>query len=247
MLAMVVMGAPSLWLWPRLRNVPPRAWVSLGIIGVADAFNTGLYFAALNRGPVAVAVLTHYMAPILVALLATRLFDEPLSRRVLVSLPVVFIGVALLLGPATGEGVATTAMLGGASAIFYAAQVLGCKEAAKTFSALAIVALHTPIAVALLAVAYGAEAIPPLSVDTLKPLAGALLCGLLATTLFNAGLPRVRAQVAGVLTYLEPVVAAGVGALFFSEALPWVSWFGFAAVLGAGAWVAVERFAKPPA
>ena len=47
---------------------------------VSDAGSYLCYFGALDRGPIALAVLTHYIAPVVVALLAPMLLREPLTR-----------------------------------------------------------------------------------------------------------------------------------------------------------------------
>lgn len=47
---------------------PLGAWALLGLQGVFDAANALLFFWAMQRTTLAVAVLTHYLAPVLVAL-----------------------------------------------------------------------------------------------------------------------------------------------------------------------------------
>src|SRR5687767_13026457 len=49
------------------RARPPSAWVLLGVSGVLDALNALFFFWAMQTTTLAVAVLTHYLAPILVA------------------------------------------------------------------------------------------------------------------------------------------------------------------------------------
>jgi drug/metabolite transporter, DME family len=93
---------------------------------------------------------------------------------------------------------------------------------------------------ALLAVS-GAAAIPPLGPGALRIAAGTLVCGIVASLLFYGGLGRVPAPVASALTYLEPVVAAGVGLVFFDERLGAAAVAGAAVVVASGLWVALER------
>jgi len=64
---------------------PPRRWLDLGLLGAADAGNYLLYFAAVDRGPLALAVLTHYLAPVLVALAAPAFLGERLGAFLLES------------------------------------------------------------------------------------------------------------------------------------------------------------------
>src|SRR5438128_353670 len=57
------------------------AWMLLGAAALTDAGNYLCYFGALDRGPIALAVLTHYLAPVVVAVLAPVLLRESLTRR----------------------------------------------------------------------------------------------------------------------------------------------------------------------
>ena len=77
-LAVMSLPAPFALRWEALRN--RKATLALLGVGIFDAANGGLYFSALQRGPVVVAVLTHYLAPLLVALLAPLVLQERLSR-----------------------------------------------------------------------------------------------------------------------------------------------------------------------
>jgi drug/metabolite transporter (DMT)-like permease len=139
-----------------------------------------------------------------------------------------------------------TAVLGGASALFFMANVLASKEAARAYSPLAITSLHCPLSALALLLVFGRSALPPaLEPRILLAAAGALLCGLFANMLFNAGLRRLPAAAAGSLMYLEPLTAALVGQLVFGEALGTTSLLGGLIVLAAGAWVASE--ARAPA
>ncbi len=247
-LALLAMSVPAPFLLRReaLRN--RRATVALGVVGLADAANAALFFAAVQRGPLAVAVLTHYLAPLLLALAAPWVLREPRSVRALVGAPVTLLGLALLIGAPTGGLPVRTAVLGGASALFFMAMVLGAKEAGRAYSPLAITALHAPLSVVALLLAFGGDALPPsLDGGAAWALAGGVVCGLLGNSLFNAGLRHVPTAAAGALTYLEPLTAALVGQVFFHEALTPLGLLGGTMVLLAGAWVASAPRQDAPA
>jgi uncharacterized membrane protein len=74
----------------------PAAWWLLAV-GLADAANVVLYFSALSRGPIVFAVLTHYLAPALVALGAPLILKEPRSKRALIATPLVLAGLSIAL------------------------------------------------------------------------------------------------------------------------------------------------------
>lgn len=209
-------------------------------LGIADALNATLYFAAVRRGPIAIGVLCHYLAPLLVAL-AAPLFGEPPSRRALAGMPIAAAGLALLVG-ATVPFPLVTALLGACSAVFYAGLVFCAKALSRRLSALQIAAFHGPISALLVFALCGRAAWPvhATSSQWIWALAGALVCGLGATVLFNAGLSRSPVQPASALTYLEPLTAAVVGAVAFSEPLGLRAAVGALLILTVGAWVVLE-------
>ncbi|WP_205519975.1 DMT family transporter [Pyxidicoccus caerfyrddinensis] len=247
LLVLAAMSLPAPFLLRREALRDRRATVGLVIIGLADAANVACFFAAMRNGPVSVAVLTHYLAPLLLALSAPWVLRERPSTRALIGVPVTLFGLALLIiQPGTAFS-GLTAALGAASAIFYAIIVLGSKEAARAYSPLAVTSLHAPISVVALLLYFGAEALPPaLDGAALRVLVGGAVCGLGGNILFNAGLRRVPTAAAGALTYLEPLTASVVGQVFFAESLTPAGMVGGVLVLVTGAWVAAERRAPTP-
>lgn len=218
------------------------AVLALAVVGLADAGNIVLYFDAVARGPIAVAVLTHYLAPVLVALLAPLLAGERRSVRALQAVPLSLLGLGLLLGRPGAGFPLETALSGAGSAVFYAAIVFGAQRAGRSFSPLAVSALHGPVSLLVLLALFGKSAVPfhaPVaSLGWL--LAGGCICGLFASGLFYAGLVRVPTQVAGPLTYFEPLFASLVGFAVFAEHLSAFALLGAAVIVGAGVYVVME-------
>jgi DME family drug/metabolite transporter len=238
-LAMAFTSLPAPFVWRREALRDRRATLALAVLALCDAANCALFFAAVQRGPVAVAVLTHYLAPLLIALAAPWVLREPRSSRAILGAPLTLAGLALLLGAPQGMADPWTAVLGGASALFFMVNVLASKEAARAYSPLAITALHSPFSALALLLVFGRSALPPaLDSRLLFVAAGAVLCGLVGNTLFNAGLRRIPTAAAGALTYLEPLTAALAGLLVFGEALGSLSLLGGVIVLVSGVWVA---------
>ncbi len=242
LLVMAVMVLPSPFLLRREAFRDRRATLALAILGLSDATNAALFFAAVQRGPVTVAVLTHYLAPLLIALAAPWVLRERRSTRALLGAPLTLVGLALILGtPQGGLADPWTALLGGGSAFFFMANVLASKEAARAFSPLAINSLHSIPSALLLLLFFGRGALPPaLDSSALQVAAGTLLCGIAGNSLFYSGLRHVPTATAGALTYLEPLTAALVGVLVFGEALGPLGLLGGVVVLVSGAWVASE-------
>ena len=228
------------WLPSALATRGPRrsllAWSLLGACALTDAGNYLCYFGALDKGPIALAVLTHYFAPVVVALLAPLLLREALTSRTVFALIASLCGLALLVGGAQGS--LTTAMLGGASAIFYGLNTLVTKRLLADFSAPEVLSYHCAIS-ALLVLPF-AGPMPHARAFLWSPAAGALLLGACGAALFYAGLKLIPASRAAVLTYLEPLVAALVGVFAFSEPLGLSGLAGGALIVAGGAIVAVS-------
>ncbi len=245
LVTMLMMALPSPWLLRREALRDTRATLALVVVGLADAANAALYFSALARGPVVVATLTHALAPMLVALLGPVLVAEPRSRRALIAAPVVLGGLTLVLSRPGGTEAAgdwvPTALLGGGSAIFYATNVLASRVAVRAYRPLAIVSLHSVVAVVALALFFGPAALPPLTGTLWLAVVGAVVNGWFAAVLFNLALVELGAPRTGVLTALEPLTASLIGVFVYAEPAGWATAVGAGVVLLAGAWSAAER------
>ena len=214
------------------------AWALLAACAITDAGNYLCYFGALDRGPIALAVLTHYVAPVVVALLAPVILREPLTRTTAIALIVSLCGLGLLVGGAA-EGSFATAALGTASALFYGLNTLVTKKALDDFASSELLAYHCLLSAGM--VALFAPKAPPLQAFLWSPMAGALVLGACGAGIFYVGLRRIPANRAAILTYLEPLVAALVGWRFFAEPLAWPGLAGGALIIAAGAAVAFSR------
>ncbi len=229
-------------------KAPPRAWALVGWLGVSDALNVGLFFAAYARTSVAIAVLTHYLTPILVAVAAPLVLREPTRPRTYAAVAVSFVGLGLLLQPwRIGAGLGPSDLVGAAcgagSAVFYASNVLVNKRLAPWFSASELMFFHGLVATPLLAMAVARTdwvGLDPSAVRVV--LLGAVGPGALAGLVFVWGLRRVPASHASVLTLLEPFVAVLLAAAFLGEVLGAVQMSGGLLIL-AGALLVV--FAAP--
>jgi drug/metabolite transporter (DMT)-like permease len=246
--ALVVAGACGLPLALREGRVrgrrPPAAWALLALLGVVDAANVWLYFRALAEGAVAPGVLAHYLAPVLVALAAPTLLGEPRAPRTPLALGCALAGTAALvlsIPDAGGGGAAArhAVVFGATSALFYAAAVLLSKRLAREFGDAELLAYHVLLAGLLIVPACPA----PAPAKLVAAVAGGLVSTLVAGLLYYAGLRRIPAERAGILAYLEPLVAVLVGWAAFGEAPAPIAAAGGALILAGGA-LAITR--APP-
>ncbi len=209
--------------------------------GFGNAANSLLYFEALSRGPQAVAVLSHYLAPVLVALLSPLALGARPTRQTWLALPVSIVGLALILGDGlfrSGDTL-TTAMLGGASAIFYGGQIVVQKRFSDRLAPSELLVWHALIGGFLLLPLALSLPAPSWSSMGILALAGAVFGGF-GGSLFLWGLGRIPAAKVGVLTYVEPLVAVLVGLLYFGEAMAPLAPVGAFLILGAG-WVVARE------
>lgn len=204
-----------------------------------DGLNIITFFAAISTTTVAIAVLTHYVAPILIAIAAPRI-DGIASRGVAPATAVALAGLVIVLEPwaAPADGAALGAALGLVSAVNYAGNMFVVRRLALRIGAPKAMAYHSLIGAALLA----PLAIPHLHEVTQSDLAllatGAATIGAGSGVVFAIGLTRIGSARAAVLTFAEPLVAVMVGALVWDEPLHAWAALGGSMVLGAGIHVA---------
>ncbi len=230
-----------------------RAGVLIMLVALLGAFDAGNYyffFSAIARGPVGVAVLSHYLAPVMACALAPLVLSEPLSARTPAAVVASLVGLGMLLlgaGGMHGDSV-PAAILGGVSAFFYGGNMLTSKRLLRDLSGVELLSFHCFIAATLLAVLapFVAGAPPSLTLFLGRPLVGTLLLGCLCGATFYLGLAKIPAQRAAVLTYFEPLVAALVGVFVWGEQLGALGIAGAGLILAGGIAVATAEDGPGP-
>ena len=202
-----------------------RTSLALIALGVVQAAHWWLFFEAVKRGSVALAVLTFYCAPIFLAVLAPLFLPEKLSNVALGALVPGGIGIALVaLAGEDGHAFGWVALACGiGSALTFAVLVILSKRL-----------LHS--GVEPLTVAFwdclvgrdrarsGAPLRRPISCPTdagewvAVLLLGVVFTGI-STLVYAVLLRHVTAQAAGILTFLEPVAAVFLAWVFLDESL----------------------------
>jgi drug/metabolite transporter (DMT)-like permease len=204
-----------------------------------DALNVLAFFAALDTTTLAIATLTHYLAPIFVALAAARV-DGVATRAARPAAAVAFVGLAIVLEPwrAPAAGALAGAALGAASACFYAGNVFVVKRVAARIGAARQLSYHALVAAAMTAPLVAVARAAPTATELARVGFGALMCGAAAGIAFAVGLGRIGSARTAILCYVEPLVAVVVGALVWHEPIEPTAALGGALVLGAGIHVA---------
>jgi drug/metabolite transporter (DMT)-like permease len=216
-----------------------RSWWWLVALAVVNAGNSWCYFRALE-GRVAPAVLSHYLAPVIVAIFAPVFLREQRSSRTPAALMLALGGTALLLfgGRSAGGDTMWAVEYGAASATFYASAVLIAKRAsvwfgdAEMFSSLAV--LGSVMLVPL-------SGLPHTSTAIVWPAVGGVVSALVPGILYYVGLRRIPAERVAVLTYWEVPAAVVVGWIAYGETPARTAALGGAAILVAGGLVITAK------
>jgi drug/metabolite transporter (DMT)-like permease len=218
-----------------------RDWLGVAWLGVADAMNVFLLFAAYAQTSVAIAVTTHYLAPILVATLAPIALRERAQQGTWLAATGGLIGLAMLLRPWSGELTSSDlvgAAAGAGSAFFYASNVLVNKRLVTKFTPIELMAFHGVVATPLLFALAPMAAFAKLTIPaTLVLVGGGIGPGALGGMLFIWALRRARAADASTLTLLEPLVAVGIAVIARNEHLAPTSWLGASTILACAAMI----------
>jgi len=204
-----------------------------------DALNVLTFFGALAKTTVAIAVLTHYLAPIIIALLAERI-DGTATPGARPAAVVALAGLALILEPwrAPAAGALAGAALGTISAFCYAGNVFVVRRLAARVGSARQVAYHSAIAAVAL-VPFAVSGLATVSRGDLGLITlGSVTIGAISGIVFVEGLQKIGSARAAILTFAEPLVAVAVGALVWGEAMHPLAAVGGALVLAAGIHVA---------
>jgi drug/metabolite transporter (DMT)-like permease len=231
---------------PFALRAPPVIWdrgtLALLVANAAfDGLNVVAFFAAMQYTTVAIAVLTHYLSPVLVALAAPRI-DGTKTRGAVPAAFVAVGGLVLMLEPWRGAdpGAFTGALLGLASAVCYAANVFIVRRAAERLGTVRAMSYHSLVA-AVVMLPLAVSGLATVSAFDLGVLAaGSTTIGALSGVIFIIGLRQIGSARASILTFAEPVVAVTVGVAVWGEPLRPLALVGGALILAAGIHVAKQ-------
>jgi DME family drug/metabolite transporter len=208
--------------WPSLADLPLCC-----ALGLAMAAYQVCYFRAVTLVGVApAALLAICSAPLLIAVLATLFLGERLTSLVRLSLGMAVAGTALLVVGPRGVGeiagrFGLGALLALGAGVSYAVYAVAAKGLLARVTPLAVSAITFALAALLLAPALLVEDAPARALAAGWPLLLYLGIGptAVAYVMFTAGLGRVPATAAGIVSLLEPLTATTLGLLVFGERL----------------------------
>jgi drug/metabolite transporter (DMT)-like permease len=221
----------------------------LALLGVILGAHWLLFFGTIKLSSVAVAVLTTYTAPLLLAAVAPLVLPERRSRVVLLALAPA--GAGLVLIALAGEDgtharpLAIAAGLGAAAT--YAGAVITAKQLTVRLQVPAIQFWNYTVAALITApfLLLGGRVVPEGA-----EIGYVLLLGIIFTALSGLGfvwlLRKVTTQAISTLGYLEPVSAALLAWAILGQELGWALLVGGVLIIGAGLLVILYEPAETP-
>lgn len=210
----------------------------LALSGTAIGLNWVLLFEAYNYTSVAIATLCYYMAPIIVILVSPMLLHETLTKKKLFCVFTALLGMVFVSGVLNGESrwnVRGILFGLGAAALYASVMLLNQKLGDigtydKTVTQLTVAAV---VLVPYLALTEDFSGI----VLTTRTVLLLLVIGVIHTgvayALYFGSMGALRVQTVAIFSYIDPVVAISLSALFLREPLGASGIIGAVLILGA--------------
>ncbi len=209
------------------------------ILGPVTLLNTFTFFLALKNTTISNALMTHYIAPVLVAFLAFVFLKEELTWTLMGAIALSSVGLWILLDLNPAELIlgwqnpsrdAIGIMSGLASGLAYALLILLVRVFAQDYDPV-VLTFFQSVMMCLLLLPFVRE-FPVHAVWSFFVVG--IVHSAIAPVLYFKGLSRVKASQAAVLGYLEPVCAILFGMLILSEFPSPASLIGGALILFSG-------------
>jgi drug/metabolite transporter (DMT)-like permease len=193
------------------------------------------YFIALRSLPASLVVLIAYIYPSLVVAAGWLFLRRAVSAKHLVALAASFVGLVMLVGGAHFQ-LAWAVVLAVASPVIYTAYILVGERVMGSVPALAasaVIITGAAIAFCVLAAIGNELALPRTNGGWAVVIGLAVFPTMFAISLFLAGLPRVGAARAALLSTWEPVVTVALAVILLGDRLSLVQVLGGVLVLAA--------------
>lgn len=206
----------------------------LVLITVLSFCQTYTYFKSLDLTSAAIAVLLLYTYPLIVMLMARFTLGEPITKLKLLVLALAMAGVAMTIGGVAGDFSLDGALLALTSGVLFSGFLVASKDyldgEVPPLEMIGFVYLFSSLA--WLAIGAVGGAAYPADATGWSALAALIVISTVAAmALFMAGLNRISAGSASMLSTLEPAVAVGLAFLVVGEAVTGVQIVGIALVV----------------
>lgn len=215
------------------------------VLGIISLINTFSFFYAYKNTSIANAVLTHYTAPVIVALLAPIFLKEKLTARILLAVTVATAGLWIMLDVSVrqfldlliaGDKNTGGILAGLFSGFAYAVLIIVIRVLAQSFNPL-IMTFFQNLFIAVMMLPFIVLTSQPLNSLTSSLWAFAIMGvvhSTIAPILYFRGMKDITANKAAILGYLEPVCAIILGMIFLGETVNYKTIIGGFMILFSG-------------
>jgi drug/metabolite transporter (DMT)-like permease len=220
---------------PKSIILKPFEWISslcLGIFGYA--LFSSFFFIALTGLSASLTVLLLYTYPVMVAVLSRFILKEQLGLGGAIALNIVTIGLVLLVWGEWAVSEPRFILYGLGAAFFYALYIIYSRKYLSKVEAMPssfYVQLGAGVILSLIHFKSIARPIEIISLNGGMIFSMAIICSLMAMTLFLAGLRRITSSEASILSTTEPVSGVAIAGLFLGERLILIQWIGATLIL----------------
>ncbi|HEY2598054.1 MAG TPA: DMT family transporter [Candidatus Dormibacteraeota bacterium] len=208
------------------------------------------YFVALRTLPASLVVLIAYIYPSLVVAAGWLFLRRHVSARHLIALVASFVGLVLLVGGGARFEFSWALVLAVASPVIYTGYILVGERVMDSVPALpasAVIISGAAMSFALVAAVSNQLIFPPTAAGWAVAVGLAVVPTMVAISLFLAGLPRVGAARAALLSTWEPVVAVALAIILFGDRMSPIQAIGGVLVIAAVVVVQGAQTWKPVA
>ena len=240
-----ILGGLFLFAFVRLKKngtgekLRPRDLRMLALTGALIGINWMLLFEAYNHTTVAIATLCYYMQPTIVVLLSPIIFKEKLTAKKALCAAAAIVGMILVSGVigdrSSQSGNLRGILLGLGAAAFYAAVVIMNKQLRgidayqkTTVQLLSAGIIMIPYLLLTNSFGSGGFSLPAV---ILLLIVGIVHTGI-AYVLYFGSMDGMRVQSIALLSYIDPVSALLLSALFLREPLSALSILGAVLIIG---------------
>ncbi|WP_035881772.1 DMT family transporter [Cupriavidus metallidurans] len=234
-------------------SLPPwrRVLALAAMGGIGYVSQSYCFFTALNYAQASLVALLLYLYPLFVTILAAVFLKEHLTTSTVIALVLCSVGAGLTVGG--GEGSSLGIALGVAAAVIYSiyivvgARVTAGVNAIATTTVICTAAALVYVTLGFLRAGAGVPPQFPASAGGwLALVAIALVSTVLAILTFFAGLQRLGASKASMLSTLEPVVTVVLAAVLLGEHIGPTQAAGGGLILAGVLWLTRRASGTPP-
>jgi drug/metabolite transporter (DMT)-like permease len=245
-----------IWLMGRHTDTRPARmrWLAVGA-GMMLGIDVVLWHNSIDHIGAGLATLIANTQVLWVAFGAWLFHEERPSRRVMSTVPVVLVGVALVSGLGQDDAFGGNPVLGAVlalfAALFYSAFLLGFRASNTSFAPAAGPLLGATLGALITPLILGAILSPGMDLRPSWPAHGwlialALMAQVFGWLLIGYALPRLPAVETATIILIQPVLTMAWGVMIFGESPSAVQMLGAAIVLGGVGFVALTRGRMTP-